>query len=231
MRLIRPIKSIDWRYAIGEIALIAIGVLIALGASDWQSNRAARNSEIITLNQIAESLTQDRDQLLRWCTDIRDKEQKLIDLLAHLRAGQPYAESLNALFGSVYGFGGVPPNRAAYESLKSQGMDIVSDHTLRNQISVVFEKTYWLIENSIDLSRETVLDLLRPYYLRNFSDIRFSQNAAPLDYEATMADVHFLNLLEYRLQQIQAVHNPMCEFAPKDMDSLLSAIAANVGDD
>ncbi len=226
---LRPLIAIDWRYALGEVALIAVGVLIALAASDWQSDRAARGSEKILLDQISASLNQDRRYLEFWCEGIQKKESNFSALIAHLSAGKPYDESLDSLFGSVYGFGAVPPNKAAYESLKSQGMDLVSDYALRQEIAVVYEKTYWLIDNSVTLSRETILDLFRPYYLSNFSGIRFDQNATPRDYDKILADQEYLNLLEYRLQQIQAVHLPMCESAAEDMDSLLDAIAENLG--
>jgi hypothetical protein len=228
MRLTQPLNTINWRYAFGEIVLIAIGVLIALAAADWQSERAARNAEKTILTQIAASLTQDRDQVGRWCQMFRNKEARIEELIAQLQTQQPYTESLDPLFGSVYGFGGAWLNPAAYESLKSQGMDLISDSSLRYQISEVYEKTFPRIDYNQWLSRSTILELIRPYYLQNFREIQFHRSATPLDYEKILSDVVFRNLLDYRLQQIQAVHVPMCETARQEMEMLLQAITAYV---
>ena len=61
-----------------------------------------------------------------------------------------------------------------------------------------------------------------------FRDIQFSRSAIPLDYEKVLADRSFQNLLEYRLQQIEAVHIPMCQMASEDIESLLRAVKKNV---
>lgn len=46
----KPLKYI--RYAIGEIVLVVIGILIALSVSNWNDNRKLRNQELLLLNNL-----------------------------------------------------------------------------------------------------------------------------------------------------------------------------------
>ena len=50
----RPIKYV--RYAIGEIVLVVIGILIALQINNWNQNRLNSKEEIILLNAISKKM-------------------------------------------------------------------------------------------------------------------------------------------------------------------------------
>ena len=59
-----------------------------------------------------------------------------------------------------------------------------------------YEQTYPSAEGSIELERSIVLDLLRPYFLVRFRDLRFGQRPTPLNYDAVSTDTQFLNLVD-----------------------------------
>ena len=46
----KPIKYL--RYAIGEIVLVVIGILIALSINNWNSNRIQKQKESLLLNAL-----------------------------------------------------------------------------------------------------------------------------------------------------------------------------------
>ena len=52
----RPLKYM--RYAIGEIALVVIGILIALSINNWNEERKLRILEIKTLKELRSDLRQ-----------------------------------------------------------------------------------------------------------------------------------------------------------------------------
>lgn len=141
----------------------------------------------------------------------------------------PYADSLDASFGAVYGFQTLELNRAAYESLKSRGLDLVSDDALRSRITDVYERVYPRAQAASRLERDVVLDTLRPYFLVHFRNPRFGTSATPLDYGRLVADALFLNLVDYRLQVMRQQHIPRTERGIEGVRALLDAIAAVLG--
>lgn len=52
-----------FRYAIGEVVLVVIGILIALQINNWNENRKARIKENILLNQLHQEFLNDLQQL------------------------------------------------------------------------------------------------------------------------------------------------------------------------
>lgn len=50
-------------YALGEIVLVVIGILIALSINNWNSDRLARNEEQVILKQLKAELALNKDQL------------------------------------------------------------------------------------------------------------------------------------------------------------------------
>ena len=43
-----------FKYAIGEIILVIIGILIALQINNWNENRKFKDSEVVKLNKLSE---------------------------------------------------------------------------------------------------------------------------------------------------------------------------------
>ena len=56
----KPIKY--FRYAIGEIVLVVIGILIALQVNNWNQKRIDRNKETIILKELHEEFKKNKVQ-------------------------------------------------------------------------------------------------------------------------------------------------------------------------
>ena len=59
MRGSRIVSALNWRYAVGEVLLIVIGVSIALAANSWWEDRKAREEELAMLAQLKSALEVD----------------------------------------------------------------------------------------------------------------------------------------------------------------------------
>ena len=213
--------TIDWRYAIGEVVLIVVGILIALAASEWQTGRAERRTELALLEELhtglAADLTSARDLLDRY----RSIAAEIEPLLEHMRAGEDYSDALALQFGAAYGYRPLDFNRAAYESIKSQGLDLISRAELRSAIAHLYEQAIPLAEGAVAVERNVILELLRPYYLARFRNLRFNESAEPLDYELLLADTEFLNVLDYRLQVLRQNHIRQFEGLIPEIETVL----------
>ena len=51
------------KYAIGEIILVVIGILIALQINNWNEDRKNATNEAHILNEILNNLNEDKDQI------------------------------------------------------------------------------------------------------------------------------------------------------------------------
>ncbi|MEB8346798.1 DUF6090 family protein [Flavobacteriaceae bacterium KMM 6898] len=52
-----------FKYAIGEIALVVIGILIALSINNWNDNRNKRNEELLLLESIEQDFNENKQRL------------------------------------------------------------------------------------------------------------------------------------------------------------------------
>jgi hypothetical protein len=64
--------------ALGEIALVMIGILIALNIYNWNEERKAKNREIFYLEQLLEDAMVDSIYFASLRLDWRDQENKII---------------------------------------------------------------------------------------------------------------------------------------------------------
>ena len=230
LRLGRVAGAVNWRYALGEIALIVIGIFIALQASAWWDDQAERRVERAYLAELHTELTLDRAQVAEGLARYRKIELAVDELLRILRSDAPYDESYDAYFGTAYGANEFTLSAAAYESLKSHGLTLISDGALRTQIAQVYEETYPGLRLSISYEARLILDLMRPYFLVHFRDLVFNESATPLDYEALTNSTEFLNLIDYRLQLTRQNQLRVFEESLLEIDALIDALAAALGD-
>jgi hypothetical protein len=195
-RLSRVVTAVNWRYAIGEVVLIVVGILIALAFADWNDRRVERGHELEMLGELRNGLELDLATI--------EAEQQLISLQQLLANPRPYDPSMDELFGVVYGTRIIFLNTAPYESLKSAGLQMISSDELRLSIARLYSELYeiLLINNDIDMG--ITLETFRPYYLQNFRNLRFKQSATPIDYETIINDPYYHNIVDYRLVVMRA---------------------------
>ena len=121
-------------YAIGEVLLVVIGILIALQMNNWNEHRKARSFELKMLAEISESLANDTayfHMLTERLTWIDTSSERIIYLLIdgvnneslflhHLRnIDHPYTFQYQD---------------GAFEALKASGIENVSDDALRKNL-------------------------------------------------------------------------------------------------
>jgi Family of unknown function (DUF6090) len=215
------------KYAIGEIVLVVIGILIALAVAEWNSNRRDFKTEHRLLAELKQGITKDLLSIeddLEWTKSSINNLNKL-DSLLKLDVPIP-SEQLNVLFGDVYGIKFLKLNKALYEDLKSVGFGIIQDEKLRTQIINVFENNYRDIANILE-SEKSTNKVIRPYYLNNFVSIQFSKYAKPKDIQALWKDSYYKNIVYYRLVTLESNHLGIYQSAINQIKILLELINKN----
>jgi hypothetical protein len=203
MRPSKIVRAVNWQHAIGELVLIVVGILIALYISDWNDQRLQRIEENAMLNEIRSALETDLDALVSKHASITADVRKMQQLRALLENSSPYDPSMDELFGAVYGLQTINLNTSAYETLKSLGLQSISNAQLRQQIAFVFDHYYERIDGEHEIEQGINFGLMRPYYLQHFSGLQILQSATPVDYGFVASDPYYRNILDYRVEILE----------------------------
>lgn len=212
-----------------EVVLIVMGVLVALTTNSWWQEREERAAERRILSEMRTTLASDLAGLRQSVAGFRALQGKVARLRALIRARPAYADSLDVIFGEAYSTGdSMVPNAAVYETLKARGLDLVTDDSLRYEISYAYEtERAWLAWVN-QFNDVVTLNFLRPYYLMHFRDLRFAQSATPLDYAAVVRDPYFENILYYREDTLGRSVVPLYLDAIRADSSLVARIDRNL---
>ena len=134
-------------YAVGEIFLVVIGILIALQINNWNEHKKARAFEIFTLKEVRNNLINDSIQI----HDILTKRLIVDQTLQNLSTADLSSISAEQLAKDVailWDFDRFFPNRNGYEALKSRGFQI-SNPELRSALGKYYENDLVKVSASI----------------------------------------------------------------------------------
>ena len=193
-------------YAIGEIFLVVIGILIALQLNNLNEERKEHNLELKTLSEIQKAFKGDLKDLK---FNFNLHEQGLIaceKLISAFDQDLPYHDSINQYFAQFSNFSLLIRNTSAYETLKTRGVDIIRNDSLRSQIINMHDYHYHYIlegQNNDHLDMEEN----KRIYFEQMKDWKFFESAKPINYNAISQNRKFRNKLEYTIQVRKASCN------------------------
>lgn len=214
------------KYAIGEIVLVVIGILIALSINNWNTNKIASKKERDILKELSDGLELDKSILEIALQNDSDDLQDLrkLDSLLNFPEHEPNSD-INYLFGKVYGFRFQRVNVAFYEDLKSSGLQVIKDDQIRLAIVDLFEDNYIVLKDLLNNER-SVNQVNRPYFLENFTELTFREYAKPNDFKLVWRDSYFKNLVHYRIITLETNQIKWYKKTIEDIDNLQSLISS-----
>ena len=125
-------------YAIGEIVLVVIGILIALQINNANEKGNRVQLEKSLLKEMKENLEVDLGDL-RFNIRYDSTNSRATKLVLHqLENNIPYHDSLAIFYGKMGSNSLLLENTSAYENLKSLGFDLISNKALRSKITNLY---------------------------------------------------------------------------------------------
>ena len=134
-------------YAIGEIVLVVIGILIALQINNWNEYQKERKSERLLLSEIRDNLKYDLNDFESNITTLQNKSISSKMMLKALENNIPYHDSLGYYFSYLNAYPHFSSKTNGYKLLQSKGWEIVINNNLRNKITDLYEDSYQYILN------------------------------------------------------------------------------------
>ena len=206
MRVSRLVSAPNWRYAVGEVALIVVGVTIALAGTSWYEGRQERRDEILVLRQLHQTLSEDLEVIDKTWEMTRQRELNITALVRHLESDSLYTDDLAKNFQSMFGWRTVRIKTAAFEALKIQGYRLISNAILREKLISFYEDHFAKLEYNSNLDRDFTIEKVQPYFFKNFvvhvlesSDVDGGAQAwVPKDYDKIKAEFYVVNVSRQR---------------------------------
>ena len=130
------------KYAIGEILLVMIGILLALQVNNWNELRKNRNLETKYLNGIVSNLNKDISELnvhFRTDTLIFDAQTELIKILSSQDININKNELKLNFYYSGYGVNWFEGQNIIFEDLKSSGkITFINSDNIRHKVQLYY---------------------------------------------------------------------------------------------
>jgi Family of unknown function (DUF6090) len=184
-------------YAVGEIALVVIGILIALNFNNANENRKRDQRETILLKELISNL---ETNIINLESDIKLQKESLISLdyvLNHMDNKKPFNDSIPGILANADYAPDVILTSSSYETLKSSGLELIKSDTLRQEIIHLFEVTYpTLMQETKRLEDQLWPAVVVPLFQKHFRHV--TAGWLPINYDAWLNDQEFINMYSFR---------------------------------
>ncbi|MFD2917938.1 DUF6090 family protein [Psychroserpens luteus] len=162
-------------YAIGEIILVVIGILIALQINNWNENRKLQQKEVQILKEIRSDLFQTKKDIFRTVEYHKKLVSQTQFLLNAIYNKVSYSDSIYRAFADSGYDSKIIPKSSSFENLKTIGLNAISNDSLRTAITTIFQLSFSRLTNDFqeDNSEFDISNMLYPYQQKYF-EIDFS---------------------------------------------------------
>jgi hypothetical protein len=185
------------KYAIGEIILVVIGILIALQINNWNEQRKESVLEFEMLNGLSNDLANNKVKIKSMIS--RDSliivgNQHLLTILKDKDSN--FNDSLQENFGNINRYDVFFPQGMAYESLKSKGFHTIKNDSLRSHIIELYDETYYINSHVRELKSQLYIGSNEMLNKRLFTT-KDINHKIPNNFSELKNDTEFLNTLSH----------------------------------
>ncbi|HSM64078.1 MAG TPA: DUF6090 family protein, partial [Gillisia sp.] len=191
-------------YALGEIFLVVIGILIALQINNWNELRKLQSEELNLLADIKTNLQFTLIQLQKDTISNREDVKFYIKIENHIENDLPYTTDLDSAFGRLTFWNSPYITSTAYSSLQTKGVDIIKNKTLRNDIVEIYELKLKTLMFDYDQSEWNISgNVVMPFFSKNIRRLHKESLflSRPNDFESLKTNDEFLNILSMLIRQ------------------------------
>ncbi len=213
---------------VAEILVIMVSILAAFALDNWKDNQSRNAEEIAVLTTALREIQSDLSDIdfnVAW----HEQAIRSLDLvITQLESGAAYHDSLAAHFHNAFNMPRFVHSTSAFQTMQSQGMDIISNEELRNRLIRVYGATY---ENYRTAETEHASEIA--HGLRTIGPGRFTEGygftevgqsyrgmMVPTDFQRLKRDQEFL----YYMKTLRNRTNVFVNFYYRNLRSQVEAL-------
>jgi hypothetical protein len=183
------------KYAFGEIVLVVIGILIALQLNNLNENNKNNTFEKEILTQIQENLKSDRVVLKKIELNF-GKAISSSDKILTAEVSQQTEDSIKVWLGTIIQFDRFQPLSNAYEVVKSNGLDRISNKQLRFLLGRYYDdEAFRMIKSTNDIEI-AFSDHWLPILFEETVEFEFKKSIELKDYSVLLKPSKERNILK-----------------------------------
>ena len=197
-------------YAIGEILLVMIGILLALQVNNWNEERKARRFELELLNELYTTVTEDLVFNRRNIEANKASKNSNQVLINYLATDLPFNDSLRYHFSLAHQRWVAFIRDNAFQNAKNYGLNFIKKDSTRFLLSWTYEPHYQWLNKLDDRNNLYHYNIEVPVLTQYFEDshpfaaglenINDDEMMKPRDYEELKTNKAYLNILKSNIQ-------------------------------
>jgi hypothetical protein len=191
-------------YAIGEILLVVIGILIALQINTWNEQRKQKAQEVKLLENFKTTLQGDTAQFSYYIEEFGTIENSINILIEHMDEDLPYQNSLQFHFLNSTAVWSPGMDLGVFSTLTSTDLNIISNDSLKQGIVDYYAFANRDFRPLTQRYQEIISNASRELFNTRFDQIWNTSARAmiPHDYDSLKTDKeynYFLHSLKHQL--------------------------------
>jgi hypothetical protein len=185
-------------YAIGEVALVVIGILIALQINNWNEERKEAQFERKMYDELIISIERNIEQLSGGILYSQRVIRSCNIILEHFEKDLPYQDSLDRHFAISLRWWHPSLGSQAYESLKNHyGLHIINNDSIRNRLGLQVE-TEWM-DFLITQQEDYFANAIAPNLIDLFKEYSVEKEMEPYDFDQLKTSKKYNHILRTSL--------------------------------
>ena len=223
-------------YAIGEIILVVIGILIALQVNNWNLRQIQNKKEVVYIEEIRKSLMQDLDKIedIKASNIVKDSCITVgIELLGTKMNSSNRVIKFFDLVSILGGYMAYQPNYVAFNNMISaESIGLIKNDSLRYSIAHYYGKEEYLLEKVQERMKEKThefMDTVIPLLINK--EMAASLTGSNLNFEypsISENEFHKNPYVYYELSMMRVsieTQNQFLELSKLEIENILSLIS------
>ncbi len=156
------------KYAIGEIVLVVIGILIALQINNWNEHRKVQKLEAQIYTELKSDLLQTRNEIKKTISKHKNIFKSSQQLITDIYNKKSNSQTIYESFTNSSADFQIIPKTSAFENLKNIGLNTLSNDSLRITITNLFQLKLKRLDDELGMKQAefNMTKLIQPFLFK-----------------------------------------------------------------
>ena len=192
-----------FKYAIGEIVLVMIGILLALQVNNWNEQRKLNREIADVLIEVRSNLISDSLNIHQTYIERAEDINIQSTVINALENGNIPYDSLEYHLGRVLIYRRIVLIDNGYQLMKKIGLERLNNKELKNKLMNYYTTSIKEIYDDTADDEHEFFTVYLPYIRNHFLDWEWSERGIPADFEQLKSDQYFLTSLKLNITNIK----------------------------